>query len=58
MKSQKWYVKVKLFIKPDFSKEFITLVNFSAKEQPIMGAYNQLNRSEIGSIDWEPTHLS
>ena len=51
MKSQKWYVKVKLFIKPDFSKEFITLVNFSAKEQPIMGAYNQLNRSEIGSID-------
>ena len=58
MKSQKWYVKVKLFIKPDFSKEFITLVKFNAKEQPIMGAYNQLNISEIGLIDWEPTHPS
>ena len=54
MKSQKWYVKVKLFIKLDFSKEFLALV----KVQPVMGAYNQLHQLEIGSTDWEPTHLS
>ena len=54
MKSQKWYVKVKLFIKLDFSKEFLALV----KVQPVMGAYNQLHQLEIGSTDWEPTHPS
>ena len=58
MKSQKWYVKVKLFIKPDFSKEFLALVDFGAKVQPVMGAYNQLNRLEIGSTNWEQTHPS
>ena len=27
---QKWYVKVKLFIKPDFSKEFLALFDSGA----------------------------
>ena len=30
MITQKWYVKVKLFIKPDFSKEFLALFDSGA----------------------------
>ena len=30
MITQKWHIKVKLFIELDFSKEFIALVDFSA----------------------------
>ena len=30
MKTQKWRIKIKLFIKPDFSKEFIALVDSGA----------------------------
>ena len=29
MITQKWHIKVKLFIKPDFSKEFLALVDSS-----------------------------
>ena len=30
MITQKWHIKVKLFIKPNFSKEFLALVDSSA----------------------------
>ena len=30
MMTQKWHIKVKLFMKLDFSKEFVTLVDSSA----------------------------
>ena len=55
MITQKWHIKIKLFIKPDFSKEFIALIDYGANINYIQdgliptGYFEQTLQTAVGA---------
>ena len=59
MITQKWHIKVKLFIKPDFSKEFLALVDFGVDincvhEELILTVYFEKTYQGVVSANSKP----